>query len=67
MASATRSAAISTDREIFARDGCIPLTTMTNATRPEPEPDSDQVTQAVSVGLCFTMAAVLLLVLALVP
>jgi hypothetical protein len=35
--------------------------------RPEPEPDRDQVTQAVSVGLCFTMAAVLLLVLALVP
>jgi len=25
-----------------------------------PEPDRDQVTQAVSVGLCFTMAAVLL-------
>ena len=38
---------------------------MTSTTRPEPEPDRDQVTQAVSVGLCFTMAAVLL-VLALV-
>ena len=48
------------------RDGCIPLARVTNTARPEPEPDRDQVTQAVSVGLCFTMAAVLL-VLALIP
>jgi len=34
--------------------------------RPEPEPSSDQLTQAVTVGLCLALAAVLL-VLALVP
>lgn len=39
---------------------------VTNTARPEPEPSSDQLTQAVTVGLCVALAAVLL-VLALVP
>jgi hypothetical protein len=47
------------------RDGCIPPTIVTNTTRPEPEPDRDQVTQAVSVGLCMALAGVLI-VLAIV-
>jgi hypothetical protein len=38
---------------------------MTNMARPEPEPDNDQLTQAVTVGLCLTLAAVLI-VLAIV-
>jgi hypothetical protein len=46
-------------------DGCIWLTMVTNTARSGPGPDRDQVAQAVSVGLCFTMAAVLL-VLALI-
>jgi hypothetical protein len=39
---------------------------MTNTARSEPEPSSDQLTQAVTVGLCLALAAVLL-VLALIP
>jgi hypothetical protein len=43
------------------RAGCTPVDTMTNMARPEPEPDSDQLTQAVTVGLCLTLAAVLII------
>ncbi len=42
------------------------LNIVTNTARPEPEPNCDQLTQAVTVGLCLAAAAVLL-VLALVP
>jgi hypothetical protein len=33
---------------------------VTNTARPEPEPNRDQLTQAVTVGLCLALAAVLL-------
>ena len=39
---------------------------MADAARSEPEPNGDQLTQAVTVGLCLALATVLL-VLALVP
>jgi hypothetical protein len=48
------------------RDGCTPVNRMANTARPEPEPNGDQLTQAVTVGLRLALAAVLL-VLALVP
>jgi uncharacterized membrane protein len=48
------------------REGCTPVNRMANAARSEPEPNGDQLTQAVTVGLCLALAAVLL-VLALVP
>jgi hypothetical protein len=38
---------------------------VTSTTKPEPAPDRDQVTQAVSVGLCMALAGVLI-VLAIV-
>jgi hypothetical protein len=54
-----------------AQTGCTPASTGTDMGGPimaslEPEPNCDQLTQAVIVGLCLAQAAVLL-VLALVP
>jgi hypothetical protein len=42
------------------REGCTPVNRVTNTARPEPEPNRDQLTQAVTVGLCLALAAVLL-------
>jgi hypothetical protein len=33
---------------------------VTHAERPEPEPDRSELTQAVTVGICMTLAAVLI-------
>ena len=48
-----------------ARVGCTRGPMVTDPATPEPEPKSDQVTQAVTVGVCLALATVLV-VLALV-
>ena len=45
-----------------ARTGCTRIRRVINMASLEPEPDGDQLTQAVTVGLCLALAAVLLVV-----